>query len=182
MKPSLLIVGLGNKGKEYRYTRHNLGWLALDAISDAFSEGEWQEQKNFLAHTQEARINTFPVLLVKPDTYMNRSGESVSKLVNFYKLNPQTQVLILVDDIDIPLGTIRIRMKGSAGTHNGLKSIIQCLGQDVPRLKIGLGPKPNTDLANFVLSKISPTERTALEAVFETIPEQIVEFIFSQQN
>ena len=121
MKPSLVVIGLGNPGKQYENTRHNAGFLGIDVLSRAFGQGEWKDQQKFDGWTQEARIVTAPVLLVKPNTFMNLSGDSARKLVNFFKLNAAQQVLILCDEIDLPLGILRLRNKGSAGTHNGLK-------------------------------------------------------------
>src|SRR3989344_7892163 len=125
MKPSLVIIGLGNPGASYERTRHNLGFAALDVLSEAYGEGEWKDTQKFGSVTQEARILTIPVLLAKPQTFMNRSAEAVKKIVDFYKLDPKEQVLIISDDIDLPLGELPLRKKGGPGTHNGLKSIIE---------------------------------------------------------
>lgn len=178
MKPSLVIIGLGNHGATYEQTRHNAGWLALDVLSGAFGEGPWKDGQKFLSVTQEARILTAPVLLVKPQTYMNRSGEAMRKLVDFYKLNAAEQVIVLSDDIDIPLGTLRLRRSGGPGTHNGLKSIVEQFGENFPRLRIGIGPKPaQGDLGNWVLSRFSEEEIDKLEETFKTLPETIRAFV-----
>lgn len=183
MRPSLIIVGLGNPGKEYEKTRHNAGFLAIDVLSEQFGEGEWQDKPKFLAHMQEARIVTIPVLLVKPNTYMNRSGESIQKLCSFYKLDPARHVLVLTDDIDLPLADLRFREKGGPGTHNGLKSIVDQFGEQFPRLRIGLGQQPKgADLANWVLSRFSAEERNALDQALKEVPEMVKEFVLGDQK
>lgn len=178
MKPSLIVVGLGNPGRSYEGTRHNAGFLAMEVLAKAFGVGEWRDQQKFASVTQEARIVTVPILLVKPQTYMNLSGDAIRKLTDFYKLNPAEQVLVCSDDIDLPLGALRLRQKGSAGTHNGLKSIIELFGEEVPRLKIGIGPKPEgADLAAWVLSVFSEEERKVLDETLEGIVEMVMGFV-----
>ncbi len=178
MKPSLIIAGLGNPGQQYVRTRHNVGFLAIDALSEAAGEGEWKESSKFDALIQEARIVTAPVLLVKPQTYMNLSGESLRKIVDFYKLDPARQLIVLCDDIDVNLGEARFREKGGPGTHNGLKSIVERFGEDFPRIRVGIGPKPVTgDLAAWVLSVPPEEERTILDGVIRNLPERIREFV-----
>lgn len=181
VKPSLLIIGLGNPGKEYVRTRHNAGFIATNLLATEFGTGDWKPSQKFLSSVHEARIVTVPVLLVQPDTYMNRSGEAAKKLVDFYKLDPRTQVIVLLDDIDIPLGELRLRQKGSAGTHNGLKSIVDCFGEEVPRLRIGIGPKPEkADLASWVLSAFSDDEQKLLKQAIGTIPAMIKDFVMGE--
>jgi len=178
VKPSLVIIGLGNPGKTYAKTRHNAGFQAVDALSAAFGEGEWQEKQKFLSVAQEARIVTVPILLVKPQTFMNRSGEAIQKIVEFYKLNPAEQILVLCDDIDLPLGTTRLRTSGGPGTHNGLRSIALTFGENFPRLRIGIGPQPASgDLATWVLSVPTEEERTALTDSLAGIPEAVKDFV-----
>ena len=181
MKPSLVVIGLGNPGKAYLHTRHNAGFLGIDVLSKEYGQSEWKDSGKFEAHIQEARVVTVPVLLVKPQTYMNLSGQTVRKLVDFYKLNPAQQVLILCDDIDIALGTSRFREKGSAGTHNGLKSIVEQIGEGFPRMRIGIGPKPEkVDLAAWVVSALSPEETTKLESVIQELPAFLRTFVLEK--
>lgn len=182
MKPSLLIVGLGNIGAEYSHTRHNLGFMAIDHIAEVLNATQWTEQGKFKATIAEARIHTFPAMLCKPTTFMNRSGETIQKIIDFYKLSAPTQLLVLYDDIDIPTGEIRIRSKGSAGTHNGVKSIISCLGtEEFSRIRIGIGPKPqNYDLAQWILSALNEQEQTILDTVFTKLPEEIEQYIYKK--
>ncbi len=182
MKPHLVIIGLGNPGKEHARTRHNAGFQAIELLSEQFGEGVWQESQKFLCRMQEARIVTVPVLLVQPSTYMNRSGECIRKLTEFYKLNSREQILVLCDELDLPLGDIRLRMKGGPGTHNGLRSIIVVLGEEFPRLRIGIGgsqPKGD-DLASWVLSVPPPEERKVIDAAIATIPGMIKEFVMNK--
>lgn len=179
MKPHLVIIGLGNPGKEHARTRHNAGFQAVDLLSEAFGEGKWTESQKYLCRLQEARIVTVPVLLVQPTTYMNRSGECIRKLVEFYKLNPREQILVLCDDIDLPLGELRLRLKGGPGTHNGLRSIAVVLGEEFPRLRIGIGgsqPK-GEELAAWVLSAPPKEEQKVLQDSIKAIPEKVKEFV-----
>ena len=183
MKPTLIIIGLGNPGAQYEHTRHNAGFLALEAISNAFGEGEWQEKQKFLSSIQEARVVTVPVLLVKPQTYMNLSGNAAQKLVDFYKLDPASQILVICDDVDLPLGELRLRAQGGPGTHNGLKSLHEKFGEHYARLRIGLGEQPpGTDLAAWVLSLPTAEEKNALQKAVETLPEKVREFVLGSAS
>ncbi len=183
MKPSLLVIGLGNPGKEYLKTRHNAGFQALDVLSKEFGVGEWSESGKFDAMIQEARLITIPLLLVKPLTFMNLSGISIRKLTDFYKIDPKTAIIVLCDDIDLPLGTTRLRKKGSAGTHNGLKSIIEQFGEEFPRLRIGIGPKQTgADLATWVLSTFSADEAAELADIYAELPAMIKKFVMEQET
>lgn len=178
MKPALAIVGLGNPGKAYERTRHNAGFHALDRLAEAYGTGSWKSQPKFSSDVLEARIGIAPVLLLKPQTFMNLSGEAVRKIVDFYKLNPAQNLLVICDDIDLPLATPRLRRSGSAGTHNGLKSIIEHVGQGFPRLRLGIGPKPEkVDLANWVVSAFSEEERKAMEGLYAVVPDIVKEFV-----
>ena len=178
MKPALIVVGLGNPGKQYVHTRHNAGFKALDALSEKYGTGEWQEKQKFLAHIQEARILAAPLLLVKPTTYMNLSGDCVRKLIDFYKVDPAAQLLILCDEIDISLGEVRLRMNGGPGTHNGLRSLVATLGEGFPRIRIGVGkPVTGIDLAAYVLSVPPEEERKILDDEIGTVPGMVEKFV-----
>ena len=162
-----LVVGLGNPGAEYADTRHNVGWPVLDAVARALGASEFRPDKKFRAEIAEARHVGDKVLLIKPQTYMNLSGESVGALMRFHKLTPR-DVLVVYDDLAIPLGTVRLRADGSAGGHNGIKSLIAHLnGQVFDRVRVGIGPQPvGVKSEQFVLSKWTPSERLLLpEAV-----------------
>ncbi len=155
-----IIVGLGNPGKKYEHTRHNMGFLALDLLAEKY--GIKVDRLKFKALTGEGRIEGKKVLLVKPQTYMNLSGESVRDVMNFYK-EPIENLIVIYDDIDIPEGTLRIRSKGSAGTHNGMRNIIYLLGDDgFPRIRVGIGGERRMDLINYVIGKVTESEADAL--------------------
>ena len=150
-----LIVGLGNPGKEYEGTRHNIGFAAIDYIADKYKI-ELNRIK-FKGVFGEGLINGKKVILLKPTTYMNLSGESIREVVNFYKISNE-EIIVIYDDISLEVGRIRIREKGSHGGHNGIKSIIANLGTDVfPRVKIGVGA-PKGNLVSHVLGKFSDEE------------------------
>jgi PTH1 family peptidyl-tRNA hydrolase len=157
-----VVVGLGNPGKDYTGTRHNVGFDTIDLL--AYRNNININKIKFKSVYGEGLIGTEKVILMKPQTYMNNSGIAVLDLYSFYKL-PIENILVIVDDIDIEFGTIRIKRKGSAGSHNGLKSIIYHLKRDdFPRVKIGVGKKKEgQDLANFVLSRFSKDERIHID-------------------
>ena len=181
VKPSLVIIGLGNPGKAYERTRHNAGFLAMDSLVKEFGEGEWEELKKFHALVCEGRIGTVPVLFVKPQTFMNRSGETVSKIIEFYKLNPKEQLLVLFDEIDIESGEMRLRMKGGPGTHNGMKSIVERIGEEFPRIKIGFGPQPkDRDLATWILSAMTKDEVEEMHKNFSELPQMLKKFVMEE--
>ncbi|PIQ76581.1 aminoacyl-tRNA hydrolase [Candidatus Peregrinibacteria bacterium CG10_big_fil_rev_8_21_14_0_10_49_24] len=183
MKPALVIVGLGNPGKQYEATRHNIGFHAIDVLSQHCGEGDWEEKQRFLASVQEARIVTVPVLLVKPSTFMNLSGNAIAKIVDFYKLDPAVQILVICDDIDLPLGEVRLRKKGGPGTHNGLKSVCEKYGEEFPRLRIGIGSQPpGADLSAWVLSIPSSKESVQLQEVLQTVPALVREFVLEEDS
>lgn len=167
-----VIVGLGNPGKDYTNTRHNIGFDTIDLLAKRNSINI--NKIKFKSVYGEGTIGSEKVLLVKPQTYMNNSGVTVRDIYNFYKV-PIENVIIIVDDIDIDFSRVRIKGKGSAGSHNGLKSIIQLLGRDdFPRVKIGIGSKKeNQDLANFVLSRFSKDEREIIEGSILTAAESV---------
>lgn len=162
-----IIAGLGNPGAKYEMTRHNAGFLAIDML--AMKQNKEIKRLKFHAFTCDAEIEGKKCLLMKPQTFMNNSGEAIGEAAKFYKIPPQN-IIVLSDDISLDVGKIRIRRKGSAGGHNGLKSIIAHLGsEDFPRVKIGVGKKPNAymDLADWVLGRfpkeLEPQLKEALE-------------------
>ena len=146
-----VIVGLGNPGREYAQTKHNVGFMLVDALADKLGIFNWQEK--FDALIAEGRLGTEKILLVKPQTYMNDSGRAVGPLMNWYKLPPE-DLIVAHDVMDIPAGTIRIRKKGSAGGHNGIKSVLAHLGDEhFSRVRIGIGrPLPGWTVINHVLA------------------------------
>ena len=158
-----LVVGLGNPGDKYENTRHNAGFMAIDQLAD---RGDFPVQRlKFHALTHQATISDQGVLVMKPTTYMNLSGDAVAEAAAFYKVSEE-HILVLCDDVSLPVGKLRIRTQGSAGGHNGLKSIIQRLGTDkFPRVKIGVGgkPHPDYDMADWVLGKFVGPDKTAID-------------------
>jgi PTH1 family peptidyl-tRNA hydrolase len=171
----LLIVGLGNPGKQYEKTYHNLGFMALDF----FSKKHQVELKKIKENTIifEGQINQKKIILAKPQTYMNLSGTSVAKLAKRFQVEPKN-ILIIYDDVDLDEGAIRVREKGSAGTHNGMKNIVAQLGTtEFPRIRIGVGKDhiTNRSLADYVLSNIKNVAH--YHETFETVSELIEQFI-----
>ena len=159
-----LIVGLGNPGLSYKKTRHNAGFQALDALSEQY--GIPVKTKGFSALYGEGRIQNERVILCKPQTYMNLSGDAVQQLLHFYKLEPE-KLIVLYDDIDLPIGSLRIREKGSAGTHNGMRSIIACIhSEGFPRIRIGVGKDESVLLRDYVLKRPSKEEQNVLDEVY----------------
>lgn len=157
-----LIVWLGNPGKEYASTRHNVGFLFVDFLREQYGFESWKDSK-FKGMISEWTHNSEKIILLKPTTFMNLSGESVATLMNFYKINRE-DILVISDDIDMDFGRVRFRDKGSSGWQNGLKSIISHLGSDeFARIKIGIGRDDRYAVADWVLSKFTPTETKNLQ-------------------
>lgn len=171
-----LIVGLGNYGKEYDGTRHNCGFMALDYIQSKYNV-ECKKLK-FKSLVTDATIDGHHVLLMKPQTYMNNSGEAVRDAAEFYKIPPEN-IIIIVDDINLDPGHVRIRKSGSAGGHNGLKNIIYHLNSDAfPRIRIGVGAKPKEyDLVDWVLGKIPQDQQSSLYECFTWTPDIICKIL-----
>ena len=162
-----IVVGLGNPDKKYENTRHNTGWLALDHIAEKLDCKV--NRIKFKSFVGECSINGKKVLLMKPTTYMNNSGQAVVEAMNFYKIPPEN-VIVIFDDISLDVGKMRIRSKGSDGGQKGMRSIIYLSGSDkFPRIKIGIGAKPNSgwDLADWVLSRFTDDEQKLLEKMFD---------------
>ena len=174
---SWLIVGLGNPGREYEKTRHNAGFRCLDIIAESL--GCRVDKLKFQGLYGQASYGGRKVFLLKPQTYMNLSGRSILQLSAYFSIPPQ-RIIILFDDISLPPGRLRIRADGSAGGHNGLKSIIQELGsQEFPRVKIGVGakPHPDYDLADWVLSTFTASEEKALTVSLENAADAALSII-----
>lgn len=169
-----LIVGLGNPGPDYERTRHNVGWMVVDAFARKFRIEIARHEKS--AYTGTGRVAGGSVLVAKPLTYMNLSGESVKLLVNGY-LESTDDLMVVYDDIDLPLGKLRIRPSGSAGTHNGMRSIVQTLGTErFPRLRIGIGAADGKPLRDYVLDEFAPDEQPAVDRAIERAVDALVLF------
>ena len=168
-----LIVGLGNPGREYEHTRHNAGFDAIDVLAGKL--GADVKEKKHKGLCGKGMIAGEKVILLKPQTFMNLSGESVRAAADFYKIDAE-HMIVLYDDIDLDVGKLRVRAKGSAGGHNGIKNIIAHMGtQEFPRVRIGVGAKPDRmDLADYVLGRFSQVERPVMEDAFEEAAEAAI--------
>jgi len=168
-----LIVGLGNPGIEYQFTPHNVGFLAIDRIAGQC--GVTVDNRHCKALTARARIGNEEVLLAKPETYMNLSGMSVQELVRKYELDPQKDLIVIYDELDLPLGTIRIRERGSSAGHNGMQSIIDALGtQEILRIRLGTAPDhPVKDGSRYVLAQFRKSQLVALDDLLEKASEAV---------
>ncbi|HMO60221.1 MAG TPA: aminoacyl-tRNA hydrolase [Roseiflexaceae bacterium] len=162
-----LIVGLGNPGREYEQTRHNIGFRCVSRLAQRYAIDFSGKRAN--ARIGEGMIGGARVALARPQTYMNLSGNAVVGLIHWYKIDPATQMIVVYDDLDLGFGILRLRERGSAGTHNGMKSIVGQLGSPIfPRLRIGIGRQPaGWDAARYVLGRFSREEEEQLPAVIE---------------
>lgn len=173
-----LIVGLGNPGKKYRDHRHNIGFMAIDALAKSYNTTLSQVKNKAIIGT--IRVGEHKLVLAKPQTFMNASGDSVGPLAKFYKLEPE-QVLVIYDELDLPFGTVRIREKGSAGGHNGMKSIINHVGKEFPRIRLGIGRPPGRmPVTSYVLQDFGKTEQTAVQDMLDRTVRAIE--TYAQEN
>ena len=172
-----LIVGLGNPGRQYEATRHNMGFDVIDKLVEEYQVP--QAGVKFNAMYGKGRIGGQPVILMKPLSYMNLSGGPIREMANYFKINPETEIIVIYDDIDLDPGQLRIRKKGSAGGHNGLKDIIGRLGtQKFMRVKIGVGAKPKGwDLADHVLGRFSSGDRKLVDEAIEFAADAVEKII-----
>ncbi|MBN2898925.1 MAG: aminoacyl-tRNA hydrolase [Clostridia bacterium] len=173
-----VIIGLGNPGKKYDYTRHNIGFDVIDYLSK--KHGISVDRLKHKALVGEGRINGKRVMLVKPQTFMNLSGQALMSIIDYYK-SQSDQVIVIYDDIDTELGKLRIRKKGSGGSHNGMRNIIYLWkNEDFPRVRIGIGkPKPGYDLADYVLGRFSKDEVDLVAPVIVRAAEAVEDWIVS---
>lgn len=172
-----IVVGLGNPGKEYEKTRHNMGYMFLDYLQEKYNF--LIDTKKFDSYIKEVYINNEKVVFVKPLTFMNLSGNAVYKIKKFYKIEDK-DILIIFDDIDIPFGEVRYKESGSGGSHNGMKNIVQMLNsKNMPRLKLGIGniKHENQDLADFVLERFSKEQMEMLNNIFDKAYDKFEIFI-----
>ncbi len=167
-----IVVGLGNPGSKYQNTRHNIGFEALDYIAEKNNVSVTKSKFSALYGVLET--DGKKIMILKPQTFMNLSGEAVVQAAKFYKV-PTENIIVIFDDISLDVGKMRIRQKGSAGGHNGIKSIIAHIGQDFPRIKIGVGqkPHPDYDLADWVLGKFTDTDKKILSERFEDVHKAV---------
>lgn len=169
-----IIAGLGNPGRQYAHTRHNVGYDTIDLLAEKYHIDV--DTGKFKGLIGKGAIEGQKVILVKPLTYMNLSGECIREVLNFYKADERSELIVIYDDISLAPGQLRIREKGSAGGHNGIKSIISHLGgQEFLRIKVGIGEKPEGwDLADYVLSRFTPEERKTLDEALKRAAEAAV--------
>ncbi len=162
-----LIVGLGNPGQKYEHTKHNMGFDVVEELIERHRIG--YSGTDMKAMYGKGMINGEKVIVIKPMTYMNLSGEAVQQFLHYYKIDPESEMLVIYDDIDLEPGQLRIRKKGSAGGHNGMKNIISCIGTDqFPRVRVGVGAKPQGwDLADYVLAPFGREERKLVDAAIK---------------
>lgn len=172
-----IIAGLGNPGSKYEKTRHNVGFQVIDRLAAKYHID--MNMKKHKAICGTGAIEGIKVMLVKPQTYMNLSGESIREAAEFYKIDPEEELLVIYDDISLPPGQLRIRKKGSAGGHNGIKNIIQHLGTQVfPRIKVGVGEKPEGyDLADYVLGHFSKEDEKEMLHAYDRAVEAAAEIL-----
>lgn len=172
-----IIAGLGNPGKQYAHTRHNVGFDTIDVLAERYHISV--DTKKHKALYGKGVIDGHKVILAKPQTYMNLSGESVRELIDFYKVDEEEELIVIYDDISLDPGQLRLRAKGSAGGHNGIKNIIAHLGgQTFKRVKVGVGEKPKGyDLADYVLGHFSKAERERVDASLERAADAVVKMI-----
>ncbi len=176
---SYLILGLGNPGKDYLMSRHNAGFMVLDKFAELNSFPVWQSQKKHMAKVTMARLGSKLVILAKPQTFMNASGQSTGALQKFYRIANQ-QTLVVYDEMALPIGQLRARAGGSDAGHNGIKSLIDTIGQDFGRLRLGIAPERSIqDTSRFVLAKFNRAEQAKLPDIILEACAMISEFIYS---
>ncbi len=183
LNKTVLIVGLGNPGKEYDSTRHNIGFVCVDEFVEKNTDMEgWIAKKDLKCVMSTGRLGETRVIVIKPTTFMNLSGEAVQAVIDFYKLH-QNQTVVVHDELDIPFGQIRTRMGGTSAGHNGIKSLIDHIGEDFGRVRIGVGPKEpeQIDSADFVLGKFSKDQQTDLPALEREINAILTEYVYGNQ-
>lgn len=183
LNKNVLLVGLGNPGKEYDLTRHNVGFLALDEFVSKTDEMEdWILKKDLKCVLSSGRIGQNRVIAIKPATFMNLSGEAVRAAINFYKISP-ADIVILHDELDIDFGQIRIRRGGSPAGHNGIKSVSQHIGEDYGRIRIGIGPKRPARIKSedFVLKKFDAEEQAQLPNLTREVIAILSEYLYGSE-
>lgn len=180
---TILLIGLGNVGTSYRNTRHNVGFICIDAFVATHEEmSPWQLKRDLKAEISTGRLGDALVVAVKPTTLMNRSGQAVQATRHFYRVSEERMVVIH-DELDIPFGQIRLRMGGSSAGHNGIKSVTEAVGEAYGRIRIGIGPKSpaSIDSANFVLQKFSVKQQQELPNLTREVNTILTEYIYGGQ-
>lgn len=180
---TVVIVGLGNPGDEYAGTRHNTGFMCVDAFAEKNEFDPWMAKKDLNCQLASKTLGENRVILIKPQTYMNLSGEAVQAVMHFYKVGID-HVVAIYDELDINFGQIRIRTGGGAAGHNGVKSLIQHIGEDFGRVRVGIGPKvpEQIDSADFVLQKFSSDQQSDLKPLTTEVNAILTEYIYGTQT
>lgn len=171
-----LIVGLGNPGEKYLNTRHNVGFRTVDFLAEKLGINQFQEEKKFKSKIASTKIGNETVILVKPETFMNSSGEAISQLSEYYKINKE-DVWVIADELDLPLGTMRVKPDTTTSTHNGIKSIIERIGHEFIRFRVGISSDSIVSAENFVLDKFSKSEQQLIGKIIEQTVQAIIKFI-----
>jgi peptidyl-tRNA hydrolase, PTH1 family len=182
MNKTVLVVGLGNVGKEYEGTRHNIGFVCVDTFTSSQDFDSWTDKKDLKCLLTSKVLGDTRVLVAKPTTFMNLSGEAVQKVAHFYKV-PAASIIVVHDELDVAFGQIRTRVGGGSAGNNGIKSLIQQLGPDFNRVRVGIDSpaKGKTDSADFVLAKFSKDEKPHISTIAKEVTSILTEYIFSNQ-
>lgn len=175
---TVLIVGLGNKGKKYVSTRHNIGFICVDDFAEAHEFPAWAEKKDLKSQITYKTLGSTRVVLCKPSTYMNLSGEAVNAVAHFYKI-PVNDIVVVHDELDIPFGQIRTRIGGSDAGHNGIKSVLQHIDEAFGRVRIGIQTETMMDAADFVLTKFSKDELKQMKPLTREVISVLTEYVYS---
>jgi peptidyl-tRNA hydrolase, PTH1 family len=179
---TVLVVGLGNVGKEYDSTRHNVGFAAVDRFVKDHDFPSWIDKKDLKCHFTSEKMGDTKVIVIKPSTFMNLSGQAVQAVLNFYKIQPES-VVAVHDELDIPFGQIRTRVGGSSAGHNGIKSITGAIGEQYGRVRIGVGPKlhEQQDSADFVLGRFTEEQETQIKNLTREVSAILSEYVYGGQ-
>lgn len=176
---TVLVVGLGNVGKKYDLTRHNIGFYIIDDYARKNEFPQWQEKKDFQCEITQTTLGSTQAILIKPSTMMNLSGEAVQAVAHFYKIKAEN-IFAIYDELDIPFGQLRSRVGGSSGGHNGVKSLITHIGEDFKRIRVGIGPKQPKEMesADFVLAKLSTEQQKSLPLISTEAQDMLQQGMF----
>lgn len=177
LNKTVMIVGLGNPGKEYDGTRHNIGYACVDALAEKLEFDPWVHKKDLKAEVTQATLGSARVFLVKPTTFMNLSGEATQAVSHFYKI-PLQQIVAVHDDMDIAFGQIRTRMGGDSAGHNGIKSLVQHLGKEFGRVRVGVGSREHMEASDYVLAKFDTDEQAQMSALTKEVNAILTEYIY----
>lgn len=177
LSKTVLVVGLGNPGRKYDKTRHNLGFACLDSFAKKHDFPAWTAKKDLKSHVSMQNVGNVRTILMKPTTFMNNSGEAVQAVQHFYKI-PNNQIIVIYDELDIPFGQIRTRLGGSSAGHNGIKSLLEHVEGNINRVRIGIGKDPKIAGADFVLQKLNKSEENELPKLFKEVESILIEFIY----